>query len=273
MSIIKVQTNYYQQFDADYSLDVPAEGYGGWKEAELELNLDKTGIVLMHSMHYGKREDIPGLFRACEWLPRAYEMGEKVIPGLIRAARDAGIKVIHVAGGKFDKNHPGYRKVLELAGKPKVLERIETDTVLDGLLAFKRDNGFPGVHNLPSYVACDQYTDFVKNTYPLDDEAIVENEDHMIAVCREYGLNHLIYVGYNINWCVMFASGGFMHIYRNGILCSTIRQAVTAVENKESARTGMGKEIALWTIAVGFGFVYDLDDFIQAIRGADTKQG
>ena len=33
--IVKVWANYYQQFDADYSRDVPGEGYGGWQRAEI----------------------------------------------------------------------------------------------------------------------------------------------------------------------------------------------------------------------------------------------
>ncbi|NSW91602.1 MAG: hypothetical protein HPY74_13175 [Firmicutes bacterium] len=53
---------------------------------------------------------------------------------------------------------------------------------------------------------------------------------------------------------------------QHGVMCSAIRQAVTAVENKESARHQWGKEMALWWVAIMFGFVYDVDDFINAIK-------
>jgi len=33
-----IPANYYQQFDADYNLDVPAEGFGGWKKSNIELS-------------------------------------------------------------------------------------------------------------------------------------------------------------------------------------------------------------------------------------------
>jgi len=52
---------------------------------------------------------------------------------------------------------------------------------------------------------------------------------------------------------------------RHGILCSALRQAVTAVENKETARDQLCKEVGLWRVAVGFGFVYDVDDFVAAL--------
>jgi hypothetical protein len=107
---------------------------------------------------------------------------------------------------------------------------------------------------------------FPEEEKPKNDEEIVLDEHQLIKLCKYYGINHLIYIGYNINWCIQFSNSGFMHIYRHGIMCSTIRQAVTAVENKETARQELGKELALWTIAVGFGYVYDVDDFIKAIE-------
>lgn len=53
---------------------------------------------------------------------------------------------------------------------------------------------------------------------------------------------------------------------RRRILCSTIRQATTAVENKESARQELHKEEALWRVGLDFGFVFDLEDFMDALR-------
>lgn len=52
---------------------------------------------------------------------------------------------------------------------------------------------------------------------------------------------------------------------KHGLLCSTVRQAVTAVENRETARTELAKELALWRVALDFGFVFDADDIINAL--------
>jgi hypothetical protein len=51
-----------------------------------------------------------------------------------------------------------------------------------------------------------------------------------------------------------------------GVMCSALRQAVTAVENKETAREEVCKQIALWRVALAFGFVFDVDDFVEALR-------
>ena len=51
-----------------------------------------------------------------------------------------------------------------------------------------------------------------------------------------------------------------------GLMCSALRQATTAVENKETAKGEHCKEIALWRIAITFGLIFDVNDFITAIN-------
>ncbi len=50
-----------------------------------------------------------------------------------------------------------------------------------------------------------------------------------------------------------------------GILCSVLRQAVTAVENKETARHELCKQIALWRVALEFGYVFDVGELINTL--------
>ena len=49
MNPVKIPTQHYQQFDADYARDVPAEGYGGWKRAEIDFSPAHTAVVVMHA--------------------------------------------------------------------------------------------------------------------------------------------------------------------------------------------------------------------------------
>ena len=59
--------------------------------------------------------------------------------------------------------------------------------------------------------------------------------------------------------------GGMVDMARHGCLCSTIAEATTAVENRETAREEREKAQALWRVAVEFGFVFRLADFLQAL--------
>ena len=52
----------------------------------------------------------------------------------------------------------------------------------------------------------------------------------------------------------------------------SLREAVTAVENKDTARQELCKAIGLWRVAINFGFVFDVGDFVQAISTADRPR-
>jgi hypothetical protein len=59
--------------------------------------------------------------------------------------------------------------------------------------------------------------------------------------------------------------GGMLDMSRRGVICSVFRQAVTAVENKETARLELAKQLALWRVSLAFGFVFDVGDFVSKI--------
>lgn len=268
MKIARILTDYYQQFDADYSMDVPGEGYGGWKQAELEIDMGRTAVVVMHAWDCGTYDKYPGWFRAAEWIPKAQRICAEVFPRLLKTVRDSDLKLFHVVSqGEYYKNYPGYKKAVKLAGcESKLEETISSDPVMDRLYEFRMKESFYGLHNKADIEEGFKNLDFAENARPLGDEGIAENADQLFALCKEAGVNHLIYVGFAINWCLMASPGGMVDMQRKGMMCSAIRQAVTAVENRETAREQLCKEIALWRVALGFGFVYDVDNFIRGIK-------
>ena len=62
-NLVKLLAHYYEQLDADYSLAVPAEGYGGWKSTEVEIYLEHIALVVMHAWDTGTNEVYPGWYR------------------------------------------------------------------------------------------------------------------------------------------------------------------------------------------------------------------
>lgn len=261
---VPIRAHYYEQFDADYTLDVPAEGFGGWKTAELELNLQRTALVVMHAWDCGTYEEYPGWWRRVEYIPRANEICRTVFPKLLGAVRRSPVKLFHVVGGgNYYQDLPGYRHAVELAGPPAAPpEQVEVDPVLERLRAFKSEIQ---AHNLEDTRRGFERVDFPPEARPLDEEGVAQDAQQLFALCREAGVNHLVYVGFAINWCLLLSPGGMHDMSRHGIMCSTIRQATTAVENRETARHELCKQIALWRVALAFGYVFDLDDFIAAL--------
>jgi len=265
---VKVMANYYQQFDADYSLEVPAEGYGGWRKAEIEIAPEHTAVVVMHAWDCGTREQYPGWYRAVEYIPRARQISRTVFPRLLSAVRASRLRLFHVVGGgDYYKDCPGYRRAVKLAGpEPPPPEQVEPDPVLEALRRFRSERVFVGKHNAADVERGFQNLDFQPEARPTEEEGVAENARQLLALCRESGVNHLLYAGFAINWCLLLSPGGMADMSRHGLMCSALRQAVTAVENKETARRELCKELALWRVAVAFGFVFDVDDFIAALE-------
>jgi len=264
---IAVQANYYQQFDADYSREVPGEAFGGWRKGEITLSASHTAVVVMHAWDCGSLEQVPGVWRSCEYVPRSVRIAQTVFPPLLAAVRNSRLRLFHVVGGgDYYKECPGYRRAVKLAGgAPEQPAQVEGDPVLQRLRQFRSDNVWRGAHNTADGAKLSGILDFLPEARPEGDEGVAEDTPQLLALCREGGIDHLIYTGFAIDACLLMSAGGMIDMTRHGVMCSAIRQAVTAVENKETARTEAAKELALWRVAVMFGFVFDAEDLIRAL--------
>ncbi|HZP82001.1 MAG TPA: hypothetical protein VFB21_10210 [Chthonomonadaceae bacterium] len=278
MRILRLPADYYQQFDADFSRDVPGEGYGGWKRTEIEIAAEHTAVVVLHAWDCGTREQYPGTHRACEYIPRSYHICQTVFPPLLEAVRRSPLKLFHVVStDSYCRDHPGYQRTVRLAGpEPEPPPSIGTDPVTQRLRQFRSDHVFPGARNQADQQRLAPHLTFAPEARPLENEGIAATSHQLFALCQESQIHHLIYIGFAVNGCMWLSPGGMVDMQRRGLLCSTIRQAVTAIENRETAREERNKQNALWYIALLFGFVFDADDLIAALRetqptGADAR--
>lgn len=264
---VTLQGEYYQQFDADLSRDVPGEGYGGWQRAPLTLDLEHTALVVMHAWETGTAEQYPGWYRAVEYIPRSQEILANVMPTLLSTARNVGMNVLHVVGGgDYYRAYPGYQRASALAGPSPTYPQVTRDPTWEQLNRFRSQHVFVGEHNRGDVDRGFAKLDFPKSARPVGEEGIAEDATQLFALCRDAGINHLIYAGFAINWCLLMSPGGMVDMRRMGMLCSALRQAVTAVENRESARHETHKEEALWRVALAFGFVFDVGDFVTQLN-------
>lgn len=267
--VFTIPANYYRQFDADYSLEVPGEGFGGWAKAEIELSAPHTAFVVMHAWDCGTFQQFPGVWRSVEYLPRSDAIAREVFPRLLSAIRASDMHLFHVVGGgDYYRQCPGYLRARELAGPPpQPPPQAPTGPTWQQLHNFRSAHVWRGAHNQADGFRLQQVIDFYPQARPLDEEGVAEDSHQLFALCAHAGVNHLIYTGFCIDCCLLISPGGMVDMSRHGIICSAIRQAVTAVENRETARTQTCKEIGLWRVATQFGFVFDLDDVLAALAG------
>jgi hypothetical protein len=271
-----VRAHLYRQFDADHALPVPGENFGGWRDVEVELAPAHTALVVMHAWDCGHPHQFPGWRRAVEYTPRARHILESVFPPLLAAVRQSPLPVFHVVGGGRDyySHLSGHKRAVTLAAKspptPQPL-RVTADPVFDQLQRLRHDAVTPGAHNAADVAAGLAQLDFAPQAAPVGEEGVAENAAQLAALCHAHRINHLIYVGFAINWCLLMSPGGMVDMARHGCLCSTIREAVTAVENHETAREEREKQQALWRVSLEFGFVFSLPGFLAALPSASVS--
>lgn len=265
--IINIPAWYYQHFDADLSLEIPGEGYGGWKKAEnLSFSLSHSALVVMHTWNCYEPEDFPGWWRVVEYLPRAKEILQQYFPPMLALARKIKLPIIHVVwGGNYYQDLTEHKYSVNLAGQEEVLPQVRKDVVREGLDAFRESFVFPGDHNQSDVARSRIARDFAPEAKPLPGEIIVSSSKQLFMHCHELGINHLLYSGFAINWCLLMSPGGMLEMQKYGLLCSVIKEMTTAVENKESARNELAKQLALWKVALQFGFVYEYEDLRSAL--------
>ncbi len=223
----------------------------------------------MHAWDCGTPEQFPGWHRAVEYIPRANRILAEVFPSLLRIVRSSPMEVIHVVSDArpYFERYPGWRRMQDIAGEaPEAPEQITADPGLERLREFRNDHVFVGPGNREDVQrGFAAMRDFPPQVRPEGEELIAATSHQLFAVCKERSISHLVYTGFAINWCLLLSPGGMADLSRRGVMCSAIRQAVTAVENRETARQELCKDIALWRVALAFGFVYDVDDFTEAL--------
>ncbi len=264
---MRLPARLYQQFDADPAQPVPAESYGGWQAHDVHLNPAHTALVVMHAWDPNQPGQFPGWDRVVEYRPRARRILADVFPHLLAAVRRSPLPVFHVVGGERDyfRHLAGYHRAAALSGPGPTPSPVSPEPTYEKLQALRRAHGFPGTHNATDVSSGFAQLDFAPTARPVGAEGIAENAGQLAALCRAHGVNHLVYIGFAINWCLLMSPGGMVDMARHGCLCSTIAEATTAVENRETAARELEKQQALWRVALEFGFVFACADFIRAL--------
>lgn len=273
--ILKLKGEYYRHFPVDFSLGkLGAKGFKGWGESvDIAVAAEETALVPMHIWNIGFHPQLPfspqgnvgPIMEMLEWASRSVPIIQTVIPPILKAARQAKIPIIHVASDEsYAKKYQGYQRTLEIAGAepaglpkaPRFEEIKSPDDQRDGLLF-----GEKYIQALPHYFP---YIDFPDQARPLDSEHVIFTTHQFNEVLRKQGIWNLIYIGFAINWCLWFSPGGMVDMSRLGYRCSCIKEAITAVENKESVEGEQHKQEALWRTSLMFGYVHRAEDFIGA---------
>lgn len=278
--ILNLKGEYYRHYPVDFSRDNEgALGFKSWGQSiEIAVPADETALLPMHIWNIGLSKELPftsqgpagGVMDMLEWASRSAPIIRTEIPTVLSATRTAKIPIIHIASSEsYAAKYPGYKKSVKIAGtEPRGLSKAPehneypSDSLKNELIFGKRF-----ADSIDYY---SKHIDFPEQAKPLDSEYVVTTTHQLTEVLRNLGVWNLIYIGFAINWCLWFSPGGMSDMSRLGYRCNCIREAVTAVENKESTHGEFNKQQALWRTSLMFGFIHSKEDYLFACRKVYT---
>lgn len=274
--VISLPWGIYRHFPADFSRwNEAATGFAGWDSEVRELDLSRTCLVLMHLPNTGLTVDTefgpdtrsPDALGTVEWVPRTIQMVAFRLPPLVKAARDAGLLVAHVSGA--DGAGPVWEACLAEVGDPPPpdADRIPVDQErwarhMRDVFDLPRETRPEVTYPLPEL----DFSDAWQLLQPQEGDVCASQAWQLCRLLRNRGVDHILYCGWALNWCLWFSPGGMCDMSRKGYLCSAVRGGCVAIENKESAVGERNLEYAYWKTSTMFGYVFDLHDLTHALR-------
>ena len=275
-SVVQLPWHMYRHYPADFSRwHEAAVGFKGWDQEVRELDLDRTCLVLMHfpqtgltpGTEWGPDCPQPNSLGTIEWVPRTMDVVTFRMPRLVKAAREAGLLIAHVWGGPG--TGPVWEQSLKEAGDPPA---SDPDVLASGgkyKAQHSRD-----VFDLPrSNTPAQTYEtpDLGSRTKtsildPQEGDVCAAYSWQLHRLLSNRGVDHIVYCGWALNWCLWFSPGGMCDMDRKGYLCSAVRGGCVAIENRESAVGEQNLEYALWKTSTMFGYVFDLHELTTALR-------
>jgi len=248
----------YRQYDADYTLEHPGQGYEGWKKINIPINPEHTAIVVMHAWDNGTPETHPALHRVCEYMSRGKQIIDEKFPDFLAKVRAKGFNIIHVGSlSEYSlEKLPGYIRTKELC-PVKPFPHVDVDETIVKLRQIHTQEAMYG-HNTEEVNRLCSVRDFA--IMPPDDEDVACTSEQLYTLCKKRGINHLIYTGFAVNMCLTASPCGIVDMGRYGMMRSVIRDLTTGVENKESCAEERHKEYGLWYYSILGGFVFEQKD-------------
>lgn len=280
--VIRLPWHIYRHYPADFSRwHEAAAGFRGWEADQRELDLDRCCLVLMHfpsrgltpATEWGPDCQNPNALGTVEWVPRTMDVVTFRMPRLVKAAREAGLLVVHVGGAPGEG--PVWEKSLEEAGDapPPDPDRITRDEErwsrhMRDVFDLPRSNEASIEVEAPQILGSDRYD--VLEPQEGDLSAAYSWQLHRLLKNRD--VDHIIYCGWALNWCLWFSPGGMCDMNRKGYLCSAVRGGCVAIENQESAVGEKNLEYAYWKTSTMFGYIFDLHELTTALRNSPEER-
>jgi nicotinamidase-related amidase len=255
-------------------------------EAVLSYPMEQSALVLVDfwNLMWGPEPIVPELGWEAEcnagysFCRRVKETALDAAVPALKAAREAGMVVIHAPTRDIAEKYPQYHAAARIGKKPAppaqgaLSEKEEPwpppEFVRDWR-NLKRDRFRTQRWSENYYGRVRPLQDIPEPVKPLPDELVIGSGDQMHAVLRERAIRYLIYMGYATNMCLLFKLGAMDEMNRRGYLTVLLRDATAAVETAETVSgLWMTRAFIEW-IELTYGYTSTTPAFIEALRGTE----
>lgn len=246
--VLRLRSRYYRTIP----IDRPGPAYD-----DLELNEDRTALVVMHCWNIGCPDgpDIDNDYWVGMGFPEVHREAEAIMKNSIRpamdAARDIEMMVCHVESQTIERNRSGRKK--------DPVEEIEPSGWRERMTW--RYHGRDYDHKSP-LVGMDR----AKVVAPLEGEPLVYRTADLVRHLGERGIENLIYAGFATDMCVLRAPGGIEDTAGLDYRVLLIRDATLGVEFPDTLRERLSTRWAIRFFESHYGDTITTEEFVEACR-------
>ena len=224
-------------------------------ERLLPIPVEQAALVLVDlwSTHY-----------VDSWLKRAQEVTLTRILPLMRAAREAGMTIIHAPSPPVADRYAS--APLPIAAPPDPAPHWPPPA-------------FRGIYRTGEYAAfgrdpeprlsaaLERYKtelDIFDPVRPLPGEPVIHNGAQLHQLLAERGILHRVYAGFATNWCMIGRDYAIIQMNGRGYNVILVRDATTGIEFHDTVRDLTATEIQVREIETKYGWSTTTDAFVRA---------
>lgn len=251
------------QLRARYFRTVPLTQWGYVNEM-IELDADKTALVVMHCWNIGCPDGPEVDPNFCvgmgfpETFAEAYRIMRHVIRPSMDAARSAQVLVCHVESAQIAKRHPEAQQEA-IVPEPKPAPPPVVPGYREQIIA--RSHGKDYTTKSPY-----AFMDRAKVVAPLPGEPFVYQTAQFDRILRKRGIENLIYAGFAADMCILNAEGGTIPMANRGYRVYLMRDATLGVEFPDTFEERIATRWAIRFFETHYGDTVLSEDFIKACR-------
>lgn len=245
-----LETDPFKGFGTDYNREQDFH----YVEDELVIPVGQAALVLVDCWNTGNdwREDIKR---------------EKILP-VVKAARKAGLAVLHAPTERVARKYPRSEKYFEPGDGEQPTSYASPDPDWPPEQFVKREGEYAGyVRNYHPSGWKDHFSLAIADILtPEGGDYVVRSGNHLHKICKRLRILHLFYAGFAANICVVRRDYGMVAMGSRGYNTILLRDCTGALEYHDTQKKHESTMIAVREIETQYAFSTVSRELINAME-------